>query len=161
MTMPTFSRIGLLILLIASSFSYGCGSGPKGTVDVFHKNRPPALKALAKTDSILTKYGGQFEIVHHLITDEETEPLIKKFGLPSSHFPFAIVINGNFSAMVGNEKIDFVHFPLFMHGIGRHEGNWSMEHLKLVLRDTTLLMEKSVLPVLDEEGDSKCPGEDT
>lgn len=159
--MPMLSRISLLMLLIATSFSYGCGSGSMGTVDVFHKNRPPALKALAKTDSILTECGGQFEIVHHLITEEETEPLIEKFGLPSSHFPFAIVINGSFSAMVGNEKIDFVHFPLFMHGIGRHEGNWSMEHLKLVLRDTTLLMEKSVLPVLDEEGDSKCPGEDT
>jgi hypothetical protein len=161
MITPMFSRMGLLILLIFSSCSYGCGNGSMGTVDVFHKNRPPALKALAKTDSILTEYGGRFEIAHHLITDEETEPLIEKFGLPGSHFPFAIVINGAFSAMVGNEKIDFVHFPLFMHGIGRHEGNWSMEHLRLVLRDTTLLMEKSVLPVLDEAGDSECPGEDT
>jgi hypothetical protein len=159
--MLMFTRIGLVTLLTASSFSWGCGNGPRGTVDVFHKDRPPALKALAKTDSILAEYSGQFEIAHHLITDEETEPLIKKFGLPSSHFPFAIVINGNFSAMVGDEKIDFVHFPLFMHGIGRHEGNWSMEHLELVLRDTTLLMEKSVLPVLDEEEDTKCPGEDT
>lgn len=155
------SRMSLLILLIAAAFAYGCGNDSRGTVHVFHKDRPPALRALARTDSVLAEYGGQFEISYHLITDEETGPLIEKFGLPGSHFPFAVVINGNFSAMVGNEKVDFVHFPLFMHGIGRHEGNWSMEHLKLVLRDTTLLMEKSVLPVLDEEGDSKCPGEDT
>ena len=154
-------RVSLLIVLIASSLTSGCGDKSMGTIDLFHKNKPPALRALAKTDSILTAYSGKYDIVHHLITDEETEPVIRKFGLPSSHFPFAIVINGQFSAMVGNEKIDFVHFPLFMHGIGRHEGNWSMEHLELVLKDATLLMEKSVLPVLDEEGDSKCPGEDT
>ena len=161
MLMPMFSRIIMLLLLIVSSLSAGCGDDSAGTVDLFHKNKPPALEALAKTDSILSVYGGKFEIVHHLISDEATAPLIEKFGLPSSHFPFAIVINGNFSAMVENKKIDFVHFPLFMAGIGRHEGNWSMEHLVRVLSDTTLLMEKSVLPVLDEEGDSKCPGEES
>ena len=67
--------------------------------------------------------------------------LIKKYNLPEIHFPFAVVVNGRSSAKINNIKIDFVHFPLFMHGIGKHEDNWSLENLKSVLIDNALLLD--------------------
>jgi len=44
-----------------------------------------------------------------------------------------------------------------MKGIGRHEGNWSLDDLKRVLQDPSVLQEKNILPDLDEAGeDSQC-----
>jgi len=158
--MSHFLKMSIVGILVVCGCSSGSKSASMGTVDVFYKERPPSLETLARTDSVLASHGGEYTITRHLITGEETESFIEKYGLPSTHFPFAVVINGNFSALVGEEKIDFVHFPLFMRGIGRHEGNWSMEHLEMVLKDTNLLMEKSVLPVLDDHDDEPCPGEE-
>lgn len=129
------------------------------TIEVFHKNMDPSIETLEETNAVLGNFQEEYEITFHLITDSATTDLILKYNLPDTHFPFAVVINGRYSAMIGDEKIDFVHFPQFMHGIGRHEGNWSMEHLELVLNDNTLLMDENIQPVLDDEGDSACPDE--
>lgn len=85
--------------------------------------------------------------------------IIKKYNLPETHFPFAIVINGRFSAKINNNKIYFVHFPLFMHAIGRHEGNWSIDNLESVLIDNTLLLDENILieSEHDEGIDDSCP----
>ncbi len=147
----------LLATVLSTPF---CAEVPADTVEIFHKRMPPSLKTLARTDSVLTQFNDEFVVIHHLITDSSTAGLIERYNLPSTHFPFAIVINGKCSATIGGEKIDFVHFPLFMHGIGRHEGNWSMKHLELVLKDVTLLIDENVLPELDESGDTKCMGEE-
>ncbi len=131
------------------------------TIEVFHKSMPPSLETLEETNAVLAHFADEYEIIYHLITDSASADLIQEYNLPDTHFPFAVVINGRYSAMIDDEKIDFVHFPLFMHGIGRHEGNWSMEYLELVLTDVTLLMDENIPPVLDEEGDTPCPDEDT
>ena len=155
-------RMTILMLLFAVVLSPPLyGEMPTGTIEVFHKNRPPALETLERADSVLARFDDEFEIVRHLITDSSTTALIEQYGLPPAHFPFAIVINGRFSAMIDSMKVDFVHFPLCMHGIGRHEGNWSMEHLERVLSDTTLLMDESILPELDEHEETTCPGEES
>ena len=127
------------------------------TIEIFYKSMPPSLETLEETNTVLEDFTDDFEITYHLITDSVSSDLIQKYNLPDTHFPFAVVINGRYSASIGEEKIDFVHFPLFMHGIGRHEGNWSMEYLELVLNDIALLMDENIQPVLDEEEDSSCP----
>ena len=131
------------------------------TVEVFHKNMPPSLQTLEQTNAVLAEFADEFEITFHLITDSSSADLIQLYNLPDTHFPFAVVINGKYSAMIDDEKIYFVHFPLFMHGIGRHEGNWSMDHLRQVLTDTSLLIDENIPPVLDEsEDETECPGEE-
>ena len=145
--------IALPVLQVSS------GEASISAIEVFHKAMPPSLETLEETDALLEHFIDEYEITYHLITDSATEDLIQKYNLPDTHFPFAVVINGSYSAMIDGEKIDFVHFPLFMHGIGRHEGNWSMESLELVLNDNTLLMDENILPVFDEEGDTPCPDE--
>ncbi len=147
----------LLTLPVSPALS---GETSIGTIEVFHKSMPPSLETLEETNTVLANYIDEYEITYHIITDSATADLIRKYNLPDTHFPFAVVINGRYSAVIGDERIDFVHFPLFMHGIGRHEGNWSMEYLELVLNDVTLLIDENIPPVLDEEGDSPCPDED-
>lgn len=149
--------IMLLTLPVSPALS---GETSIGTIEVFHKSMPPSLETLEETNTVLANYIDEYEITYHIITDSATADLIRKYNLPDTHFPFAVVINGRYSAVIGDERIDFVHFPLFMHGIGRHEGNWSMEYLELVLNDVTLLIDENIPPVLDEEGDSPCPDED-
>ncbi len=148
------------LFLTLLALSVPSGEASIGVIEVFHKNLPPSLETLDRTDTILARFVDDYEILYHLITDSTTMDLIRKYNLPDTHFPFAVVISGSCSAMIDGEQIDFVHFPLFMHGIGRHEGNWSMEYLELVLNDNTLLMDESILPVLNEEGDTPCPGEE-
>jgi len=129
------------------------------TVEVFHKNKEPSLQTLEKVNTILDKYKDNHEIFYYVITDSVNVDLIRKYNLPDTHFPFAIVINGSFSADINDSKIDFVHFPLFMHGIGRHEGNWSLGDLEAVLNDKSILLDKNVLSGEEhEEGDDDpCP----
>ena len=127
------------------------------TVDVFYKNQKPSLKTLEKTKIVLNKYKDEFKISYYVITDSLNMDLIVKYNLPSTHFPFAVIINEKYSAKINNNKIDFVHFPLFMKGIGRHEGNWSLDDLETVLKDNTLLIDKNILPEQEhKEDDTPC-----
>ena len=149
----TILFISALLLLIP------CKAKSIDTIEVFHKNKEPSLQTLEKTNSVLDKYKDDYEIYYYVITDSVNVDLIRKYNLPDTHFPFAIVINGSFSADINNNKIDFVHFPLFMHGIGRHEGNWSLDDLEAVLMDKSILLDKNVLSEEEhEEGnDESCP----
>lgn len=158
--MPKMVKLSYILLLTLPVSPVSSGVVSISTVEVFHKEMPPSLETLEYTNTILTQFEDEYEITYHLITDSASAGLIERYNLPDTHFPFAVVINGWFSALINGEKIDFVHFPLFMYGIGRHEGNWSMEFLELVLNDNTLLMNENILPVLDEEGDTPCPGEE-
>lgn len=130
-------------------------------IDVFYKEMPPSLQTLEMVNTVLDEFADVYEITHHLITDTASSELIQQYNLPGTHFPFAIAVNGKYSATINGDTIYFVHFPLFMQGIGRHEGNWSMEHLKEVLADTSLLIDENTLPVLDEsEETTECPEEE-
>ncbi len=153
-------RLFSILLLALPVSTVSSGETSIGTLEVFYKSMPPSLETLEETNIVLADFTDDFEITYHLITDSASADLIRKYNLPDTHFPFAVVINGRYSALIGEEKIDFVHFPLFMHGIGRHEGNWSMEYLELALNDIALLMDENILPVLDDEGDTPCPDED-
>lgn len=131
------------------------------TIDVFHKELPPSLQTLEMVNTVLSEFADEYEIAYHLITDTASTELIQHYNLPGTHFPFAIAVNGKYSATINEETIYFVHFPLFMHGIGRHEGNWSMDHLQQILADTLLLIDENILPVLDEsEETTECTGEE-
>ncbi len=126
------------------------------TIEIFHKEMPPSLETLAAVERVLEEYGDGYTVSRHLITDPETLELISLYGLPETHFPFAVVINGMLSAVIDGEKVDFVHFPLFMHGIGRHEGNWSLEHLSRVLDEPQLMVKGLPVEELDESGWTEC-----
>ncbi len=136
---------------IAKLYSKAASSAQTPLIEVFHKNRPPSLQTLAKVNELLKYYKNTYEIKYHLITDKASERLIKKYGLPESHFPFAIVINGKTAAKIGDKIVLFYEFPTFMHGIGRHEGNWSLYELKKVLDDNSLLLEGHFIPDHDDD----------
>jgi hypothetical protein len=130
------------------------------TIDVFHKQMPPSQQTLARVDSVLAEFEDEYTITYHVITDSASEEIIQRYNLPETHFPFAVVVNGKYTATIDEELICFVHFPLFMEGIGRHQGNWSMETLRQVLEDNSLLNEQNSLPVLNESDEtSDCQGE--
>ncbi|MCD4654520.1 hypothetical protein K8T06_11385 [bacterium] len=130
-------------------------------IDVFYKNKKPSLQTLEKAKTVLEKYESDYKITYYLITDPETKDLIKKYTLPETHFPFAIVVNEKYSASIEKKEIVFIGFPLFMKGIGRHEGNWSMDDLDKILKNNALLLDKNVLPESNhnEHVDEPCPGE--
>ncbi|MCK5840849.1 MAG: hypothetical protein KAH31_01670 [Candidatus Sabulitectum sp.] len=148
--------IMLHIFLTASLMSTGLN-----TVDVFHKEMPPSQQTLEMVNTVLSEFADEYEIAYHLITDTASSGIIQQYNLPGTHFPFAITVNEKYSATINEETIFFVHFPLFMHGIGRHEGNWSMDHLQQVLANTSLLIDENIPPVLDEsEETTECPEEE-
>jgi len=126
-------------------------------IDVFYKDKEPSQRALQKIDLVLEEYKDEHQINYFLIEAEETSAKISEYGLPSTHFPVAVVIDGKFTAEIEGRTISFVHFPLFMKGIGRHEGNWSLSDLKEVLRDKSLLSGQNILPPIAEDNeDSEC-----
>lgn len=142
-----------LITVILSAVSCGPESG--GSIEVFHKAKEPAMETLEKVMPMVEKYSDRYCISYLVITDEENEEKIKGYNLPDTHFPFAVVINGKYSARIEGKKVDFVHFPHFMHGIGRHEGNWSLEAMEKALRDNSLLLDKNVLPEIGHDDDEE------
>ena len=148
-----FPFISLVLLLISGE------AKSIDTIEVFHKNKEPSLQTLEKTNSVLDEYKDNYETFYYVITDSANVDLIRKYNLPDTHFPFAIVINGSFSARINNKKIDFVDFPLFMHGIGRHEGNWSLDDLETVLKNNSILLDENVLSEAEHEerDDESCP----
>lgn len=119
---------------------------PNGMVQVFHKTREPALKTLAKVKPVLEKYKHLYHISYHVITHEDTAGMIKSYGLPGTHFPFAIFINGKSAMRSDDKNIVFFDFPEFMHGIGRHEGNWSVAALERALSNPSSLLSENLIP---------------
>jgi len=148
----------MLYGMVFAALLSGTGQ-PLETVELFYKELPPSLETLARTEEVLDRYGGEFTVMKHLITDEASAPIIAAYGLPETHFPFAVAVNGMVSAVVDGQRVDFVHFPLFMHGIGRHEGNWSLELLERVLTDTSLMVSGVAPEELDETGWTECMDE--
>ena len=128
-------------------------------VSVFYKERKPSLKVLEKVKPIMNDFVEKYEVTYYNIEDEKNAEMIKELGLPGTHFPFAVVVEGKFTAKIGDDVVSFVEFPKFMHGIGRHEGNWSLEQLVFILEGETGWMEKNILPEHEDEhddhGDSK------
>ena len=126
-------------------------------VSVFYKEKKPSQQVLNKINQLLEQYKDSYHITYYMIEDEKNMDIITELGLPATHFPFAVVINGKYTATIEGKVVSFVHFPLFMKGIGRHEGNWSIADVEKVLNDNSLLLEKNILPILKEEtSDSKC-----
>ncbi len=149
------------LLLFSLSAMQISGVQNTSTIDVFYKEMPPSLQTLARVDSVLAEFEDDYTITYHVITDTASEEIIRRYNLPETHFPFAVVVNGKYTATINGEIVYFVHFPLFMEGIGRHQGNWSLETLRQVLADNALLNEENSLPVLDESEDTtEHPGED-
>ncbi len=147
------SGIILLVLMVASTIF---GQESKiATVDVFYKNKKPSQQALAEINKVVENYEKTYTVSYYLITDPSNSEIISKYGLPSTHFPVAVVIDGIFTAEIDDKIVSFVHFPEFMKGIGRHEGNWSISDLEAVLKDNSLLAEKNILPELNEESEQE------
>lgn len=130
-------------------FSLLSGNQSTNTIDVFYKQMEPSLETLARVDSVLAEFEDEYTVTYHIITDPGSAEIIQQYNLPETHFPFAVVVNGKYTASINDEIIYFVHFPLFMKGIGRHEGNWSMQALSRILSDNSLLNEENSLPILE------------
>jgi len=146
------------LCFVFMTVSTQCNADSLKTIEVFYKNKSPSLQTLEKTNALLEKFKDKYTITHLVITDVKNKDRIKKYNLPVTHFPFAVVINGKYSAEIDKNKIDFVGFPLFMKGIGRHEGNWSLNILEKVLNDNALLLDHNSLPEPVHDGkDDPCP----
>lgn len=145
--------IAILLMLIITSFLVAT---EKPTVTIFYKQRKPSLEVKVKLDSLLINYQKKYDITYYDIEDSVNLEVIKEQGLPETHFPIAVLVNGKFNAKIGEESISFIHFPLFMQGIGRHEGNWSMNHLIQVLENSSLMIEDNTLPVHDEKEETSA-----
>ncbi len=114
----------------------------KLNVSVFYKERKPSQQVLVKVDSLLNNYLTLYHIKHYNIEEGNNTVIIKTLGLPETHFPFAVAIDGKFTAVIDERTVSFVHFPLFMKGIGRHEGNWSLDDCRKFLKTLNCLLTK-------------------
>jgi hypothetical protein len=112
----------------------------KPVVQVFYKDRENSLNTLEQVKPFLEKFSNDYEIQYLLSTEAKNEELVKSLGFPLEHFPFGIAINGKTSALIHGDTIIFANFPDFMHHIGKHPGNWTMEHLETVLNNTGMLL---------------------
>lgn len=147
----------LIIALLSLATGLIATPNPKPQIHVFHKHKAPSLRALERINLALAAHKEDYQITYHDIEDEANLELIESFGLPSTHFPIAVVIAGKFSIQKEDKIISFVHFPDFMQGIGRHEGDWSIADLEAALQDNSLLLDHSILPEMNEdEFDSSC-----
>ncbi len=147
-------QLFIIALLVISSM---LNASEKTVICVFYKEKKPSQKVLGKVNNLLKEFSNDYDINYYDIEDAKNSKVIKELGLPETHFPFAVVIGKKFTAKIDEQYVSFIHFPLFMKGIGRHEGNWSLDNLRLVLKDNSLLSIKSILPVLDEESEtSEC-----
>lgn len=126
------------------------------SIEIFHKNKPPALQTLEGIKPILSKYEDQYEISYYDIDDPKNIPLTEKAGLPKAHCPFAIVINGKFSAKIDDKIIDFLFFPDYMSIMERHLGNWSKESFEKVLADNNLLSDENCFNKEKADSDHDC-----
>jgi hypothetical protein len=133
------------------------GAVEKGDVTIFYKQKRPSLMVKAKIDTMLATYTDKYDVNYFNIEEEASQTKIHEYGLPETHFPFAILINGKYTAKIDDKEVAFVHFPRFMHGIGRHEADWTIADVEKVLNDNSLLAEKNILPEHDHsEHTSDC-----
>lgn len=147
----------IILLLLALCSALLAVDTSKPIIQVFNKNKRPSQNALVKINEALDRVRDFYDIRYHDIEDEANLELIHSLGLPSTHFPVAVVIDGKFTVQMGDRIASFVHFPDFMHGIGRHEGNWSISDLEAALQDNSLLLEENTLPELEEdETEGEC-----
>jgi len=134
--------------------SNNLSANDKAMISIFYKDKKPSQQVLEKINKLLEQFKDSYQINYYSIEDQKNTVIITKFGLPSTHFPFAVVINGKFTAKIDDKVVSFVHFPFFMKGIGRHEGNWSIADLEKVLIDNSLLLEENILHILEEDSNS-------
>src|SRR6056297_1882046 len=142
-----FMKLRLLLIALMAICFVSCARN-KTDITIFYKEKTPSQKVLNKVKPLLQEYAQIYEINYYNIEDEKNADLIKNMGLPETHFPVAVVIGDKFTAEIEGRILSFVHFPFFMKGIGRHEGNWSLEDLRIVLENNDLLYEENILPVL-------------
>lgn len=125
----------------------------KPIIHLFYKEKGPSLETLDMIEDYLEGYEDKYDIQYILITDPENEDMMNALGLPTEHFPFALAINGLTSAFIDGQTIVFAEFPDFMHHIGRHKGNWTLEHLEKILNDNSLMLPMN--PVIRGDHKSK------
>ena len=145
----------LAIILASLSTAILAADTGKPVLRVFYKNKRPSQKTLAKINETLDKFRDRYVIHYHDIEDEANRGLIHSLGLPSTHFPVAVVIEGKFTAQFGDRIASFVHFLSFMHGIGRHEGNWSISDLKPLCKTIACCWMKTS-PELEGHTEGEC-----
>ena len=151
----TWILVVTIALMLISPALYARESA-KPIVNVFYKQKAPSLSTLEKVNEVLDGFRDVYDIRYYNIEDEANLELIESLGLPSTHFPFAVVIDGRFSIQTEHGVASFVHFPDFMGGIGRHEGNWTVTDLESALKDNSLLLEANILPELEQESEGQC-----
>jgi hypothetical protein len=113
----------------------------KPLIQILFKEKQPSLETLDKVKEVLKEYKYQYEVQYHNIMEPESAGLIRKLELDTTHFPFGLLIDGKFKAMINGKTVAFCKFPESMHHIGKHPGNWTLKHLKKVLKDNSLLIE--------------------
>ncbi|MFP4064294.1 MAG: hypothetical protein ACLFN2_05220 [Bacteroidales bacterium] len=143
--MKLFVRTLILFVFIQAAFfaanaTAGSTAEEETTIEVFYKNQPPSMETLEKVKSFLSSYQNDFDIRYLDMEEPDNEAYMQSLGFPIEHFPFGIAINGKTSALIDEETIVFGNFPDFMHHIGRHEGNWTLDHLETVMLNPEKLL---------------------
>ena len=122
-------------------------------IQVFYKDKDPSLETLDAVEKFLEPWESAYEIRYLVITDSTNAGLMTKLGLPTEHFPFAVAVDGKTSAEIGGKTVVFAHFPDFMQHVGKHPGNWTLDHLNAVLEDNGLLLPENPVVTSSPGGD--------
>ncbi len=139
----------ILLVLAASAFSVSAFAAGKieaqTLIEVFYKNQPPSMETLSAVQAFLDDHKEQFVIRYLDMDDTANADKMKAMGFPEEHFPFGIAIDGKSSARIGDKTIVFANFPDFMHHIGRHRGNWTLDHLAQAIKNPALMLPENPL----------------
>ena len=114
--------IGFVMMILSNNLL----ANEKAIISIFYKNKKPSQQVLEKVNKLLEQFKDLYQINYYLIEDQKNMGVITKFGLPATHFPFSVVINGKLSATIDNKLVSFIHFPLLKYcsmGFPTHDLN--------------------------------------
>ncbi len=138
--LPSTTLIVLAIFAFCATAIASGNTPDQPVIEVFYKDQQPSMETLTQVKSFLNARKDNLVVRYLDMDDTANAGKMKAMGFPAEHFPFGIAIDGKTSARIGDKTIVFANFPDFMHHIGRHQGNWTLDHLTQALKNPAIML---------------------
>jgi len=125
--------IKFLFAAIVLALSVGSASGADIQMEVFYLTHRPALEVVRKVENVATEFSNVV-LKKYSFDDPAAEKLLKQYDL-REHMPVAILINGENSFTVKEQKIRLRNFPKGDAFVPMFAGEWDYADLRAILQE--------------------------